>query len=81
MYAAVSAACVDSESQSHSREHPKGRAPHQVIQFHRGNTLVNAGNHLLCNASGIYMFRVQAVAQSGNTGSDLIELDTLFAPV
>lgn len=54
---------------------------HKVIQLHSRDTLVDARDDLLGDGRGIDVIWVQAIAQSGNTCCDLVELNSLFAVV
>lgn len=54
---------------------------YQIVQLNGGDALVDARNNLLRDGSSIDVFCVQAIAQAGNTCSDLVELYPLFAIV
>lgn len=53
----------------------------QVIQLNSSNPLVHPRNNLLSDGCSIYMLAVQPVTKTGNTGSDLIELNTFLAAI
>ena len=54
---------------------------YQIIQLNSGDALIDTRDDLLGNGSGVNVFRVQAIAEAGNTCSDLVELYPLFAVV
>jgi hypothetical protein len=56
-------------------------SPYQVVQFNCCHALVHARDDLLGNGSRVDMFRVEAIAEPGDTGSDLVELYAFFASI
>ena len=54
---------------------------YQVIQLDGAHTLIDTRDDLLGDSSSIDMLRVEAVTQSRDTGSDLVELDAFFASI
>jgi hypothetical protein len=81
MYAAVSAACVYALDACHSSCRYLEISPYQVVELDGGNTLVDARNDLHGDGSGVDMVGVEAVTQPRDTGSDLVECNTLLAPI
>jgi hypothetical protein len=53
----------------------------QVIEFNGSDTLIHAGDDLLCNGCCIDMLRVEAITQSGDASSDLVELHAFLAAI
>jgi len=56
-------------------------SPYQVVELDGGNTLVDTGDDLHGDSGGVDMVRVKAVTQPRDTGSDLVECNTLLAPI
>ena len=54
---------------------------YQIIQLDGGNAMIDAGNDLLRDGSGINMVCVEAITQSRYTSCDLVKLDTLLTAV
>ena len=54
---------------------------YQIVKLDGGYTLVDTRDDLLRDGSSVNVFRIQAIAQAGNTCSDLVELYPLFAVV
>jgi hypothetical protein len=54
---------------------------YQVIKFYRCDTLVDTGDDLLSNCSGVDMLGVEAVTQSRNTSCDLVKLNAFLASI
>lgn len=54
---------------------------HQIIELNGGDTTIDTRDNLLGDGDGIDMVHVQTVTQSGNTGRDLVELNTLLAAI
>lgn len=54
---------------------------YQVVELDGGHAVVHTRDDLHCNGSGVDMLRIQAVAQPRYAGSDLIELNALFASI
>jgi hypothetical protein len=46
-----------------------------------GHTAIDTRDDLLGDGDGINVVHVQTVTQSGNTGSDLVELNSLLASI
>lgn len=82
MYAAVSAAWKKAISK---RNFPLGAATavgsYQVVQLNGVHTLVDTRDDFLGDSSSIDVLGVEAVTQSRNTGSDLIELHAFLASI
>ena len=54
---------------------------YQVVQLYGGDALIDTRDNLLRDGSSVDMFGIQAIAQTGNACSDLVELHSLFAVV
>ena len=54
---------------------------YKIVQLDSSNSAIDTGDDLLSNGNRINMVHVQAVTQSGDTGSDLVELDALLAAI
>ena len=54
---------------------------YQIVKLDGGYTLVDTRDDLLRDGSSVNVFRIQAIAQAGDTCSDLVELYPLFAVV
>lgn len=53
----------------------------QVVEFDGGDALVDTRDDFLCNCCSVDMIRIEAIAQSGDSGSDLVELNAFFASI
>ena len=78
MYAAVSAAYMNYQRSVPC--HTVGRA-YQVIELDSGDALIDTRDNLLGDGSGVDVFGVQAIAQTGNACRNLVELYSLFTIV
>ena len=56
-------------------------SPYQIVELDSGNTLVDTCNNLHGDGGGVDMVRVKTVTQPRDTGSDLVECNTLLAPI
>jgi hypothetical protein len=54
---------------------------YQIVELDGSNTLVDSRDDLHCDSGGVDMLRVKAVTQSRHTGCDLVECNTLLAPI
>lgn len=54
---------------------------YKIVKLNSGHTTVDTRDDLLGNSNRVNMVGVQAVTQSGHTGSDLVELDALLATI
>lgn len=54
---------------------------YEIVQLDSCHTAVDTGDDLLSDSNRINVVHVEAVTQSRDTGSDLIELDTLLASI
>ena len=60
---------------------PRKHWAYQIVQLHGCDTFVNSRDDLLGDGGGIDMIWVQAIAQSGHTCCDLVELYSFLAVV
>lgn len=58
-----------------------GGNTNQIVKFNGGYTLVYARDDLLGDSSCINVLGVEAITESRDTGSDLVELHAFFASV
>jgi hypothetical protein len=79
MYAAVSAAYGEKcqNLQLLLLEH----RTYEVVKLNGGDTLVDTRDDLLRNCSSVNMLCIESVTKSGDTSSNLVELDAFLAPV
>lgn len=54
---------------------------YQVVELDGRDSLVDARDDLLSDGSSVDMFRIETIAQSRHTCSDLVELHAFFASV
>ena len=54
---------------------------YEIVKLNSSYTAIDTRDNLLGDGDRINMLRVEAVTQPGNTGSDLVELDTLLAAI
>ena len=78
MYAAVSAACK--QSQNSIVKHLV-ISTYQVVEFDGGDTLVDTRDDLLGDSSSVDMLRVESITEPRHTSGNLVELHAFFASV
>ena len=81
MYAAVSAAWKYASDVCSLPFEYQEVSPYQIVELDGGNTLVDTRDDLHGDSGGVDMVRVKAVTQPRDTGSDLVECNTLLAPI
>ena len=56
-------------------------ATNQVVEFDGRDSLIDTRNDFLCDGRRVDMIRIEAIAQSRDSGSDLVELNAFFASI
>lgn len=69
------------QSAGEGAEMPKQLGTYKIIKLDSRHTTVHARDDLLGNGDGVDVVGVEAVTQSRDTSSDLVELDTLLASI
>ena len=58
-----------------------GRETYEIIKLNSGHATVDTGDHLLGDGNGVDVVGIQAVAEPGHAGRDLVKLNALLAPI
>lgn len=56
-------------------------ATNQVVEFDGRDSLIDTRDDFLCDGCRVDMIRIEAIAQSRDSGSDLVELNAFFASI